>query len=1341
MSDTSPPSNTPRHPPLLSRRTLNIPHSPPSKCPPPTLILPTSQQSHSTILSRPPPSSSVARLPSIRADGLPQCAAIYLQQRRNSLSGEVRRPEGKVSVDKATDGGGLGGQQRVMCGRGGGETCIRRNDGWVMRNEDGMCRGRFGGYVGSRGCVRDVVGAEDGRVMKSWRCICECVCNGRGYVRNVGYGVCRLGVWFSRCPYRCLAFKDAVRERDFNSYVTTRAQSTFMALPLLLCVIIFFFAYRQSSLLPLYTSLVQLCLHLIGLCVLTAWGYRSQSVSSMSCHIRRTANNHNHRESRFTTPTHTHTHTDTGTTPKTSRSGLAVRTLLWYPVLLAFTCSMSSQSVLTPQQQQQHMNHKPINPQSHERWGEEEREPNRRVAETGIPLTADCLSAVRYERQREVVIDSARVCDSGRVVGTGKVGGKAYTDRRAEGRGERKRRDGWMVGGDERCDREREGRCEQCWIEGAGYSVVLVDHAQQQLGQQQYAEACGLDERGGQVEQSKVETHMEHLTQGQRHRIDGRGERLIHTQVGANSKVKQQNCSNNNNSNNNNTNNNNNDKKTNDNKNTNNIVWSHRMTVQSSEEIWITILLGGLCLAVVGVYEDVWLWTISTVPITAVSVCPLLSIVNITTFIPSLLASWLNVILQPLIWPSSMVPTGVAVDRIHLGPQQLHHQLCIDWVVWVCVCVACGMICVRLTYERERFERDCFVYLPLAEGFRNLASITATPRSTKADKSSCCAGGTTDDTVHTLQNVNTSDSVCTQRHVHTSDSIVTQEHVHTSADVRTCEGQHTSMSILHSPSDTMSVPPLLLPASVSHSQPPSLPSRPPVSLPIGCLSRSSHPHTTSPLPLPLPNPTAARTPPPPVKAYSCDSLYTSCTSKHTKSPPITNSTSLTRAVTTELPVSSVDDDCHDSAIKCTEARTKLEAVVIELDKLHERYKGNSEVCDVLKRAVAVLGEGAEGMNVVDWSLMEDTGGGKEWSGEEEDGVGVMRGVTGVKNRDQQTDVLAFLRTLNPLPSHTDINKLARQADKQTNKRLMEGTMSFGAVTSLNIDRLGKREDLVGVWNLDVFELNEQSKKHPLTTVVMCCSDRYGMCESFGCMRTTMMKLVGRLESMYSDHPYHNWVHAADVTNSIVFLFDAAGWISHVSPLELSSAIIAAAAHDVGHPGCTNEFLIKTADMLAIRYNDKAVLESYHSATLFELLCLEECNILLDLTQAEKRISRQTMTELILETDMQKHFGSIATVRSHFANRGRETGGVTKWGQTDEQWRDDWECRLLVMKFLMKCADLGHAAKNRDLHVRWSLLVFDEFFIQGDKEKALGLSISPLCDKEAVNVNKSQVYFL
>lgn len=49
------------------------------------------------------------------------------------------------------------------------------------------------------------------------------------------------------------------------------------------------------------------------------------------------------------------------------------------------------------------------------------------------------------------------------------------------------------------------------------------------------------------------------------------------------------------------------------------------------------------------------------------------------------------------------------------------------------------------------------------------------------------------------------------------------------------------------------------------------------------------------------------------------------------------------------------------------------------------------------------------------------------------------------------------------------------------------------------------------------------------------------------------------------------------------------------------SILAAVAHDVGHPGKTNAFLQNSYHPLSIIYNDASILENFHTSLLFRIM--------------------------------------------------------------------------------------------------------------------------------------------
>jgi hypothetical protein len=71
----------------------------------------------------------------------------------------------------------------------------------------------------------------------------------------------------------------------------------------------------------------------------------------------------------------------------------------------------------------------------------------------------------------------------------------------------------------------------------------------------------------------------------------------------------------------------------------------------------------------------------------------------------------------------------------------------------------------------------------------------------------------------------------------------------------------------------------------------------------------------------------------------------------------------------------------------------------------------------------------------------------------------------------------------------------------------------------------------------------------------------------------------------------------------------------------------------------------------------------------------------------------------------------------------------------------YENQQMVLGMLIHTADISNPAKTPEVYKKWVDLVFQEFFNQGDVEKAKGLPVSLLCDRETTNLGKSQIGFI
>ncbi|CAD8146396.1 unnamed protein product [Paramecium octaurelia] len=228
------------------------------------------------------------------------------------------------------------------------------------------------------------------------------------------------------------------------------------------------------------------------------------------------------------------------------------------------------------------------------------------------------------------------------------------------------------------------------------------------------------------------------------------------------------------------------------------------------------------------------------------------------------------------------------------------------------------------------------------------------------------------------------------------------------------------------------------------------------------------------------------------------------------------------------------------------------------------------------------------------------------------------------------------------------------------------------------------------------------------------------------LKITNLETLGefsvKIESLYQNNFYHNSMHAIDVANSTAFFLQN-GLSTLIDDFQATCLLISSLAHDIGHPGLNNGFMTANRCRLALLFNDQSVLENYHSFLLFQVLTQSKCNIIENLSSNEIKGFRKYCLNLILDTDLTRHFQLMNKFQNYL--------NVNESPAIDQQ---------LIMSIGIKCADVGHGAKELKLHKIWSRRIIEEFFLQGDLEHHLKVPISPMCDRKQ-NVSKSQEGFL
>ena len=190
-------------------------------------------------------------------------------------------------------------------------------------------------------------------------------------------------------------------------------------------------------------------------------------------------------------------------------------------------------------------------------------------------------------------------------------------------------------------------------------------------------------------------------------------------------------------------------------------------------------------------------------------------------------------------------------------------------------------------------------------------------------------------------------------------------------------------------------------------------------------------------------------------------------------------------------------------------------------------------------------------------------------------------------------------------------------------------------------------------------------------------------------------------------------------------------------------MFASSVHDYNHPGINNSFHVKTQNYLAVLWNDRSVNENVHASSVFEIMRLEQFDvwfifpilplfiqfnyqILESFSQEKQKEIRDVIVELVLGTDMGLH----AQILQKFKKKLETNLRLSR--------RHDM---TLALTMVVKMADISNCGRPKNLYHAWCNQIADEFFMQGDRERLLGLAVSPFMDRYTTVISRGQTAFM
>ncbi|XP_022106802.1 high affinity cAMP-specific and IBMX-insensitive 3',5'-cyclic phosphodiesterase 8B-like [Acanthaster planci] len=355
----------------------------------------------------------------------------------------------------------------------------------------------------------------------------------------------------------------------------------------------------------------------------------------------------------------------------------------------------------------------------------------------------------------------------------------------------------------------------------------------------------------------------------------------------------------------------------------------------------------------------------------------------------------------------------------------------------------------------------------------------------------------------------------------------------------------------------------------------------------------------------------------------------------------------------------------------------------------------------------------------------------------------------VKEEDQMTtDLVGGLMTHGGYSARRRMSgsEIALSKTTSSSRHSPSSPSSHMTQVPVEIQKILERDP---AWDFNILDLERITLNRPLIYLGLKVFNRFKVGSFLGISETVLRNWLQVIEANYhSSNPYHNSTHAADVMQATAYFIGKEKLKTCFEPADEVASLIAATVHDIDHPGRTNSFLCNAASDLAILYNDIAVLESHHAALAFQLTTREDrCNIFKELDREDYRAMRHTIVDMILATEMTKHFEHLSKfvncINKPVLRDGEDTLSMQSTGRStpDSSSFANPENRALIRRMLIKCADVSNPTRPLDMCMLWARRISEEYFAQTDEEKKRGLPVvMPVFDRMTCSIPKSQISF-
>ena len=414
--------------------------------------------------------------------------------------------------------------------------------------------------------------------------------------------------------------------------------------------------------------------------------------------------------------------------------------------------------------------------------------------------------------------------------------------------------------------------------------------------------------------------------------------------------------------------------------------------------------------------------------------------------------------------------------------------------------------------------------------------------------------------------------------------------------------------------------------------------------------------------------------------------------------------------------------------------TKSEEIIVRLKELQNKpfLKGKINLTKSIESIINVISSG----NLYDIDSQMISKGKNE-------GEDFLKKYSQIEDSNRKENDFIQMRKHSKKYSSNSLNKSLSINNRRRSTNL--NTLVSPSIVASMYDQMRK----IDKCDFNIFELDSLLGKKTVIYVATEILNTFPFVDSGDVPNNILKNFITQIVEHYDREKaiYHNDLHAGDVMQTSYTIFNQGNLRNKMKlkELDLFAMLVGALCHDYKHPGTNNIFQINTHSKYALRYNDTSVLEMYHLAQTFKELKHDEYNIFKNFSPEEYRICRRRMIDGILATDMANHqkvlSGAKTLAETFNIKKGKNFENIFNEQKDNKSMVKLFDTQQTMLNMIIHTADISNPGKPDKISGEWTKRVYAEFFVQGDMEKKLNITVSMFCDRETTNVNKAMIGFI